>query len=79
VSLYIPAGCAHGFQALTQPADLSYSNDRAHDPSEDVSIAFDDPELAIPWPLPLALLSERDKQAPSLAEALKTSLPRMTR
>ena len=47
VSLYVPAGCAHGFQALTDPADVSYRIDRPHDPSEDVSIAFDDPELAI--------------------------------
>ena len=53
VSLYVPAGCAHGFQALTDPADVSYRIDRPHDPSEDVSIAFDDPGLAIPWPLPV--------------------------
>jgi len=71
VSLYIPAGCAHGFQALTDPADVSYRIDRAHDPAEDVSIRFDDPELAIPWPLPPALMSERDKRAPLLADALK--------
>ena len=71
VSLYIPAGCAHGFQALTEPADVSYRIDRAHDPAEDVAIRFDDPELAIPWPLPPALMSERDKRAPLLAEALK--------
>ena len=71
VSLYVPAGCAHGFQALTDPADVSYRIDRRHDPAEDVSIAFDDPELAIPWPLPVALMSERDRRAPSLASALK--------
>ena len=41
------AGMRHGFQALTEPADVSYRIDRAHDPAEDVSIAFDDPELAI--------------------------------
>ena len=69
VSLYVPAGCAHGFQALTEPADVSYRIDRPHDPSEDVAIAFDDPELAIPWPLPARLLSERDRKAPSLAAA----------
>ncbi len=68
-SLYVPAGCAHGFQALSEPADVSYRIDRPHDPSEDVSIAFDDPELAIAWPLPATLMSERDKQAPSLADA----------
>jgi dTDP-4-dehydrorhamnose 3,5-epimerase len=71
VSLYVPAGCAHGFQALTDPADVSYQINRPHDPSEDVSIAFDDPDLAIPWPLPVSVMSGRDREAPSLAVALK--------
>jgi dTDP-4-dehydrorhamnose 3,5-epimerase len=70
-SLYVPAGCAHGFQALTGPADVSYRIDRPHDPAEDVSIAFDDPELAIPWPLDVSGMSERDRRAGSLADALK--------
>ena len=72
LSLYIPAGCAHGFQALTDPADVSYRIDRPHDPTEDVSIAFDDPELAIPWPLAVAMMSERDLGAPSLAAAMSS-------
>jgi dTDP-4-dehydrorhamnose 3,5-epimerase len=81
VTLYVPAGCAHGFQALTDPADVSYRIDRAHDPSEDLTIAFDDPELAIPWPLPVSLMSERDRHAPpltrstELARALRTRDP----
>jgi dTDP-4-dehydrorhamnose 3,5-epimerase len=70
VSLYVPAGCAHGFQALTDPADVSYRIDRPHDPAQDVSIAFDDPALAIPWPRPAALMSERDRAAGSLGAAL---------
>jgi dTDP-4-dehydrorhamnose 3,5-epimerase len=71
VTLYVPAGCAHGFQALTDPADVSYRIDRRHDPSEDVSIAFDDPELAIPWPLPVTHRSQRDRQAPLLEAATR--------
>ncbi|MEV5927782.1 dTDP-4-dehydrorhamnose 3,5-epimerase [Streptomyces cellulosae] len=71
-TLYVPAGCAHGFQALTETADTSYRIDREHDPSEDVTIAFDDPELAVPWPLPVTLTSERDRKAPGLAEVLRT-------
>ena len=71
MSLYIPAGCAHGFQALTDPADVSYRIDRAHDPSQDVSIAFDDPGLAIEWPLPVTVMSRRDRQAPDLDAAIK--------
>lgn len=70
-TLYIPAGCAHGFQALTGTADVSYRIDRPHDPAEDVTIAFDDPELAIPWPLPVTSMSRRDREAPSLAQVLK--------
>jgi len=71
-SLYVPAGCAHGFQALTDPADVSYRIDRAHDPAEDVTVAFDDPELAIPWPLPVAAVSPRDRTAPPLAVAARS-------
>jgi dTDP-4-dehydrorhamnose 3,5-epimerase len=71
VSLYVPAGCAHGFQALTDPADVAYRIDRVHDPAEDVSIAFDDPELAIPWPLPVTTVSQRDRLALPLAVATR--------
>jgi dTDP-4-dehydrorhamnose 3,5-epimerase len=70
VSLYVPAGCAHGFQALTEPADVSYRIDRPHDPAEDVAIAYDDPDLAIPWPLPAAGMSQRDRKAAPIAAAL---------
>ncbi|MEU6961255.1 dTDP-4-dehydrorhamnose 3,5-epimerase [Streptomyces chrestomyceticus] len=70
VTLYVPAGCAHGFQALTETADTAYRIDRPHDPAEDVTIAFDDPELAIAWPLPVTSMSQRDREAPSLAKAL---------
>ena len=71
VSLYIPAGCAHGFQALTDPADVSYRIDSPHAPNEDVSIAFDDPELALPWPLPVSAVSPRDRLAPRLEAVLE--------
>lgn len=67
-SLYVPTGCAHGFQALTEPADVSYRIDREHDPSEDVTIAYDDEELGIPWPLRVTGISDRDLRAPSLAK-----------
>jgi dTDP-4-dehydrorhamnose 3,5-epimerase len=76
VSLYIPSGCAHGFQALTEPADVAYRIDRPHDPSEDVSIAFDDPGLAIPWPLPVSSMSERDRRAPPLSAVADALEPR---
>lgn len=70
VTIYIPAGCAHGFQALTEPADVAYRIDKAHDPSADITIAHDDPTLSIPWPLPVTAMSERDRHARPLAEVI---------
>lgn len=67
-SVYIPAGCAHGFQALTEFADTTYRIDREHDPAEDLTIAFDDPDLAIPWPQPVTAISARDREAMPLAQ-----------
>jgi dTDP-4-dehydrorhamnose 3,5-epimerase len=75
-SIYVPPGCAHGFQALTNTADISYRINRAHDPSEDLTIAFDDPTLAIPWPLPVTVMSNQDRAARTLDE-LSTELTRI--
>jgi dTDP-4-dehydrorhamnose 3,5-epimerase len=60
VSIVVPTGVAHGFQALVDGTVMSYMIDRAHDPSQDVVIAFDDPDLAIGWPLPDPIVSSRD-------------------
>lgn len=68
-SVYIPAGCAHGFQAVSAIADTAYRIDRPHDPSEDLNLAFDDPRLAIPWPLPVRAMSAKDRQGLTLEQA----------
>ena len=65
--LYVPPGFLHGFQALTATADVCYRIDRAHDPSEDVAVVHDDPDLAIDWPLPVTVVSARDAEAGSWA------------
>ena len=56
--------------ALTDPADVAYRIDRRHDPSQDVTIAYDDPDLGIGWPLPPAVMSARDRAGQPLAAAL---------
>lgn len=66
--LYIPRGFLHGFQALTAVTDVCYRIDAIHDPSEDLSVRYDDPELAVPWPAPVTVVSERDRTAGSWAE-----------
>jgi dTDP-4-dehydrorhamnose 3,5-epimerase len=58
----------HGFQALTDQADVCYRIDREHDPAEDVSVRYDDPDLKIDWPLPVTAISSRDLSAPSWAD-----------
>lgn len=71
-SIFIPPGRAHGHQTLTPVADTSYRIDRTHDAGEDLTIAWDDPELSIPWPLSVGAMSERDAGALPLS-ALATS------
>ncbi|MFC4011059.1 dTDP-4-dehydrorhamnose 3,5-epimerase family protein [Nonomuraea purpurea] len=71
VTLYVPAGFLHGFQALTEEADTCYRIDREHDPSEDLSVRYDDPDLKIDWPLPVTAISPRDLQAGSWARLVE--------
>ncbi|MFE6861316.1 dTDP-4-dehydrorhamnose 3,5-epimerase family protein [Nocardia sp. NPDC057668] len=69
-TLFVPPGFLHGFQALSPVADVCYRIDRPHDPGEDISIAYDDPDLAIAWPQPVTAVSDRDASAASWKELL---------
>jgi len=72
--LWIPPGFAHGFLVTSDTADFAYKCTAIYDPSDDRSIRWNDPELAIAWPLDgEPLLSKRDVAAPPLREA---ELPR---
>lgn len=71
--LYVPPGILHGYQALTETADVCYRIDREHDPAEDLAVRYDDPDLALPWPLPVSTISSRDLSAGSWKE-LRSSL-----
>ena len=66
--LWVPPGVVHGFQVLSDEADVCYRMDARYEPSLDLAIAWDDPDLGIPWPLSPPILSERDRTAPRLAE-----------
>ncbi|PXX58373.1 dTDP-4-dehydrorhamnose 3,5-epimerase [Nocardia tenerifensis] len=70
--LYVPPGFLHGFQALTDLADVCYRIDRPHDPAEDLGVAYDDPDLAIAWPRPVTVVSARDAAAGSWRRLLAT-------
>jgi dTDP-4-dehydrorhamnose 3,5-epimerase len=66
--LFVPAGFGHGFCLLSDEADVIYRLSSYYDPELESGIAWNDPELAIEWPISDPLLSERDRTAPRLAD-----------
>jgi dTDP-4-dehydrorhamnose 3,5-epimerase len=65
--LYVPAGLLHGFQVLSETADVCYRIDREHDANDNVTVRFDDPDLGVDWPLPVGPISADDAGAGSWA------------
>lgn len=59
--LIIPEGCAHGFQVLEPDSELLYLHTAFYTPSSEGALRYDDPRLAISWPLPTTDISERDR------------------
>jgi dTDP-4-dehydrorhamnose 3,5-epimerase len=72
--MWIPAGFAHGFCALTDIAELVYKCTTFYDAPNERCILWNDPDIGIRWPIAQPLLSARDAAAPRLKEA--TGLPR---
>jgi len=69
--LYVPPGCAHGFCVLSEIAHVQYKCTELYDPADEIGIAWDDPELAIPWPVTDPLLSEKDRRLPSFSAVVR--------
>jgi len=65
-ALFIPEGCAHGFQVLEASSELLYLHSGAWMPDLETGARFNDPQLAITWPLPPIGMSERDRSIPLL-------------
>jgi len=63
--VFIPCGVAHGFYALTD-ATLTYLVDNYYDGSDEFGVAWDDPDLAVPWEVSEPILSGRDRVNPTL-------------
>jgi dTDP-4-dehydrorhamnose 3,5-epimerase len=66
LALCIPPGCAHGFQTLRDDCEVLYHMDAAYSPEHADGVRFDDPALAIDWPLPVTTVSARDRAWPLL-------------
>jgi dTDP-4-dehydrorhamnose 3,5-epimerase len=75
IGLFIPVGVAHGFVALAD-ATLTYIVDNYYDGADEHGVAWDEPELAIPWGIESPILSPRDGANPRLAEISPDRLPK---
>lgn len=75
VGVFIPIGVAHGFLSLTD-SSLTYVVDNYYSGSDEMGVAWNDPELAVPWNATTApVLSERDSQNPLLSAIPKDQMP----
>lgn len=70
LQLFIPRGFAHGFAVLSPEAVFQYKCDAFYAPESEGAVAWDDPALAIPWPLPAdrVVLSDKDRSHPLLSQ-----------
>jgi dTDP-4-dehydrorhamnose 3,5-epimerase len=68
---WVPPGFAHGFVVLSETADFEYKCTDFYDPSDEGSLLWNDLDLNIPWPIENPKLSEKDANAPLLADIKK--------
>lgn len=69
--LFVPVGFAHGFTALSDFCEVQYKQTNYYNPATEGGIAWNDPDLAIEWPLPDPILSNRDQRQQSLQQYLQ--------
>lgn len=74
-ALYVPERFAHGYQVLVDKTDTSYQVGEFYSPPHERALRYDDPRLGLSWPLPVTVISEKDKVAP----LLETWAERLTR
>jgi dTDP-4-dehydrorhamnose 3,5-epimerase len=67
--IYVPIGFAHGFLVLSEDADVVYKVTEEYAPEFDRGIAWNDPDLAIPWPIKPPILSPKDATLPLIRQA----------
>lgn len=66
--LYVPAGFAHGFCVTSDVAELEYQCSAFYDPASERGVMWNDPDLAINWPVSDPVISDRDRQHPRLRD-----------
>jgi dTDP-4-dehydrorhamnose 3,5-epimerase len=66
--LFIPDGYAHGFAVLSETAHVFYKVSALYDPTREMTLSYNDPEVGIEWPFTHPILSEKDLHAPTLEQ-----------
>lgn len=64
---YIPEGCAHGFQTVEDNVEVSYLMSDAYHAEAARGVRYNDPAFGISWPLPVSVISEKDKSYPDFS------------
>lgn len=65
--IYVPKGFAHGFQTLTDDVEVRYMISQFYAPEAASGVRYDDPAFTIDWPLPVDVISDRDRDWPDFA------------
>lgn len=73
--LYVPPGLAHGFQTLEDDTEVAYQISVPYASASARGFRWDDPEVAIPWPEPVTVISERDRELPRFADSEPPGVP----
>lgn len=63
--MYVPEGCGHGFLTFEDETEVSYQISELYDPESARGVRWDDPAFCIRWPLPVEVISERDRSYPN--------------
>ena len=66
--LYVPRGCAHGYQTLVDDTELCYQTSQVYAPEHATGVRYDDPAFAVRWPLAVTVLSDADSRWPDFPE-----------
>jgi dTDP-4-dehydrorhamnose 3,5-epimerase len=66
-AIYLPDGFAHGYQTLTDGAEIAYQMSAFYTPALERGLRYDDPVLRISWPVPVTAISRKDQSWPSLS------------
>jgi len=73
LALFIPSGVAHGYQVLADHTEFLYLTDQFYSPGIEKGVRYDDPAIAVSWPLPPRDITERDQHWPLLQWPLPQS------